>query len=99
MKSAILFACDPAVVWQKPVTHANRIAKKRAQARVWSQGGDSPDVIDEAINTCPVDCIYYVSVEDLETLEKERDARNADRSRRASRTTHQISVRSAIEIC
>lgn len=54
--------------------------ESETKARVWSQGGDSPDVIDEAVNTCPVDCIYYVSVEDLETLEKERDARNADRS-------------------
>lgn len=42
-------------------------------ARVFSQGGDSPDLIAEAIDTCPVNCIYYVSLEDLIVLETERE--------------------------
>ncbi|EOD25956.1 hypothetical protein EMIHUDRAFT_58679, partial [Emiliania huxleyi CCMP1516] len=42
------------------------------KARVFSQGGDSEDLIDEAIDTCPVNCIHYVSFEDLVTLESER---------------------------
>ena len=38
---------------------------------VW-QGGDDPELIAEAIETCPVDCIHYVSREDLVILEMER---------------------------
>ena len=45
------------------------------KARVFSQGGDSEDLIDEAIETCPVNCIHYVSFEDLVTLESERAMR------------------------
>ena len=39
------------------------------------QGGDSNDLIDEAIDSCPVNCIHYVSHEDLITLEQERLSR------------------------
>lgn len=46
------------------------------KARVFNQGGDSEDLIAEAIESCPVDCIHYVSVEDLRTLEQERLARD-----------------------
>jgi len=42
------------------------------KARVFSQGGDDPELIAEAIETCPVDCIHYVSREDLVILEMER---------------------------
>lgn len=42
------------------------------RARVFNQAGDIPKVVEEAIDTCPVNCIYYVSWEDLVTLEKER---------------------------
>lgn len=42
------------------------------KARVFHQGGDSEDLIDEAIDSCPVNCIHYVSHEDLVTLENER---------------------------
>ena len=44
----------------------------RGRARVYHQGGDSEDTIDVAIDTCPVNCIHYVSHEDLVTLEQER---------------------------
>ena len=46
------------------------------KARVYNQGGDSDDLIDEAIDSCPVNCIHYVSVEDLVTLENERISRD-----------------------
>lgn len=45
------------------------------KARVYNQGGDSDDLIEEAIDTCPVNCIHYVSHEDLVTLEQEVCAR------------------------
>ncbi|EKX43625.1 hypothetical protein GUITHDRAFT_52770, partial [Guillardia theta CCMP2712] len=35
-------------------------------------GGDSEDTIAEAVATCPVDCIWYVSWDDLVALETER---------------------------
>jgi len=48
------------------------------KARVFGQGGDSDDLIDEAIDSCPVNCIHYVSHEDLVILERERIAREGD---------------------
>lgn len=45
------------------------------KARVFNQGGDNDDLIDEAIDSCPVNCIHFVSHEDLVTLEQERVAR------------------------
>jgi ferredoxin len=42
------------------------------RARAFRQGGDSDDIIEEAVATCPVDCIWYVSWDDLKILEKER---------------------------
>jgi len=43
------------------------------RARVFSQGTDDPELVEEAIDTCPVDCISYVSFEDLVILESERE--------------------------
>ena len=42
------------------------------RARVFDQAGDSDDLIMEAIDSCPVNCIHYVSYEDLVILETER---------------------------
>ena len=42
------------------------------RARVYNQGGDSEDLLEEAIDSCPVNCIHFVSYEDLVTLETER---------------------------
>ena len=42
------------------------------RARVYSQGGNSDDLIAEAIDSCPVNCIHYVSLDDLVILEQER---------------------------
>ena len=36
------------------------------------QDGDSEDLIQEAIETCPVNCIHWVEYEDLKLLEDER---------------------------
>ena len=40
------------------------------RSRVIRQDGDSTERIQEAIDTCPVDCIHWVGFEDLERLDK-----------------------------
>ena len=40
------------------------------RSRAIRQNGDSIDVVQEAIDTCPVDCIYWVKFEDLKELEQ-----------------------------
>jgi ferredoxin len=42
------------------------------RSRVVRQDGDSEDVIQEAIDTCPVDCIHWVDYTELKHLEEER---------------------------
>lgn len=42
------------------------------RSRVFNQDGDSEDVIQEAIDTCPVDCIHWVNYQELSQLESER---------------------------
>ena len=42
------------------------------RARVFDQAGDSEELVEEAIDSCPVSCIHYVSHEDLIILEQER---------------------------
>jgi ferredoxin len=42
------------------------------RSRVIRQDGDSKEVIQEAIDTCPVDCIHWVDYKELKKLEEER---------------------------
>ncbi|MBD2325877.1 ferredoxin [Alkalinema sp. FACHB-956] len=42
------------------------------RSRVIRQDGDSEDLIQEAIDTCPVDCIHWVNYTELQQLEEER---------------------------
>ncbi len=42
------------------------------RSRVFRQDGDSESVIQEAIDTCPVDCIHWVDYSELKRLEAER---------------------------
>jgi ferredoxin len=42
------------------------------RSRVIRQDGDAEDVIQEAIDTCPVDCIHWVDYTELKKLEEER---------------------------
>jgi ferredoxin len=42
------------------------------RARAIRQDGDPEEVIQEAIDTCPVDCIHWVDYTELKQLEKER---------------------------
>ena len=40
------------------------------RSRVVRQNGDNLEIVQEAIDTCPVDCIHWVDFEDLEKLDK-----------------------------
>lgn len=42
------------------------------RSRVIRQDGDPEDLIQEAIDTCPVDCIHAVDYTEIQTLEAER---------------------------
>ncbi len=42
------------------------------RSRVIRQDGDSDEVIQEAIDTCPVDCIHWVDYTELKQLERDR---------------------------
>lgn len=42
------------------------------RSRVIRQDGDSEDMIQEAIDTCPVNCIHWVDYTELKRLEAER---------------------------
>lgn len=41
------------------------------RSRALRQDGDSTETIQEAIDTCPVDCIHWVNYEDLPALEEQ----------------------------
>ncbi len=43
------------------------------RSRVFRQDGDSTSIIQEAIDTCPVDCIHWVDFEKLEDLRNQLD--------------------------
>ncbi len=42
------------------------------RSRVIRQDGDSEELIQEAIDTCPVDCIHWVDYTELKRLEEKR---------------------------
>ena len=42
------------------------------RSRVVRQDGDSEELVQEAIDTCPVDCIHWVDYTELKQLEEER---------------------------
>jgi ferredoxin len=48
------------------------IEEDYGRSRVFQQDGDSSESIQEAIDTCPVDCIHWVNYTDLKQLEEER---------------------------
>ncbi|KPQ35014.1 MAG: ferredoxin Fer [Phormidesmis priestleyi Ana] len=60
-------------------THCAHVARNTfyiepdyGRARVIRQGGDSQALIQEAIDTCPVDCIHQVDYTELRQLERDR---------------------------
>tara|TARA_B100000700_G_C14575354_1_gene637569 strand:- start:179 stop:538 length:360 start_codon:yes stop_codon:yes gene_type:complete len=46
------------------------------RARVMRQDGDNTETIQEAIDTCPVDCIEWVNFEDLDELRSKLDKKD-----------------------
>ena len=50
-------------------TNTFAMEPEQGRARAFRQDGDSDELIQEAIDTCPVDCIDWVSFEDLIQLE------------------------------
>jgi ferredoxin len=42
------------------------------RSRVYRQDGDSEELIQEAIDTCPVDCIHWIDYTKLKQLEADR---------------------------
>lgn len=60
-------------------THCAHVARNTfyiepdyGRARVVRQNGDSEELIQEAIDTCPVDCIHKVDYTELRALERDR---------------------------
>ncbi|AFY78398.1 MAG: ferredoxin [Hydrococcus sp. C42_A2020_068] len=48
------------------------IESEYGRSRVFNQDGDLEETIQEAIDTCPVDCIHWVDYSKLKELEEER---------------------------
>lgn len=60
-------------------THCAHVARNTfyiepdyGRARAIRQDGDPEDIVQEAIDTCPVDCIHWVNYAELRKLEAER---------------------------
>ena len=51
-------------------TNTFAMEPEQGRARAFRQDGDSQELIQEAIDTCPVDCIDWVSFEELIELEE-----------------------------
>ena len=52
--------------------HTFYIEPDYGRSRVVRQDGDSDEIIQEAMDTCPVDCIHWVDYTELKQLEEER---------------------------
>jgi ferredoxin len=48
------------------------IEEDYGRSRVLRQDGDIEEVVQEAIDTCPVDCIHWVDYTELKNLEADR---------------------------
>jgi ferredoxin len=71
-----VYVDEPTCIGCKHCAHVARntfyIEPDYGRSRVFRQDGDSEDAIQEAIDTCPVDCIHWVDYTELKRLEKER---------------------------
>ncbi|MCT7982216.1 ferredoxin [Laspinema sp. A4] len=71
-----VYVDEPTCIGCKHCAHVARntfyIEEDYGRSRVIRQDGDPEDVIQEAIDTCPVDCIHWVDYTELKQLEKER---------------------------
>lgn len=48
------------------------IEPDHGRARVFNQDGDSEELVEEAIDTCPVNCIHSIDYTELKQLEEKR---------------------------
>ena len=48
------------------------IEPEHGRARVFNQDGDTQELIDEAIDTCPVNCIHWLDYTELKQIEGDR---------------------------
>ena len=55
-------------------TNTFSIEPNLGRSRAIRQDGDSTERIQEAIETCPVDCIHWVAFDDLPALKRQLDA-------------------------
>jgi len=53
--------------------HTFVVESNWGRSRAIRQDGDSTELIQEAIDTCPVDCIHWVAYEELPALERRLD--------------------------
>ena len=71
-----VYVAEPTCIGCTHCAHVARntfyIAPDYGRARVIRQNGDSEDLIQEAIDTCPVDCIHQIDYTELRELERER---------------------------
>ena len=71
-----VYVDEPVCIGCKHCAHVARntfyIEPEYGRSRVLQQDGDSEDLIQEAIDTCPVDCIYWVDYTELKDLEATR---------------------------
>ncbi|WP_320663808.1 ferredoxin [Prochlorococcus sp. MIT 1223] len=57
-------------------TNTFAMESELGRARAVRQDGDTTETIQEAIDTCPVDCIQWVNFEDLEDLKSSLEKRD-----------------------
>ena len=54
-------------------TNTFAIEQNMGRSRVFNQDGDTKELVQEAIDTCPVDCIQWVCFEELDELRDRLD--------------------------
>jgi ferredoxin len=71
-----VYVDEPTCIGCKHCAHVARntfyIEPGYGRSRVFRQDGDPFEVVQEAIDTCPVDCIHWVDYTQLQQLEEDR---------------------------
>ncbi|NJK41598.1 MAG: ferredoxin [Acaryochloridaceae cyanobacterium SU_2_1] len=71
-----VYVDEPTCIGCKHCAHVARntfyIEPGYGRSRVFRQDGDAFEVIQEAIDTCPVDCIHWIQYAELRQLEQDR---------------------------
>ncbi|KAI9131457.1 ferredoxin [Acaryochloris sp. CCMEE 5410] len=71
-----VYVDEPTCIGCKHCAHVARntfyIEPGYGRSRVFRQDGDAFEIVQEAIDTCPVDCIHWVDYTQLQQLEADR---------------------------